>query len=271
MLVVSIPQQEAYVYRNGVLIGTSTVSTGKPGKETPTGVFEILQKKVAHESNIYKGAKMPNMQRLTWTGIALHAGQLPGYPASGGCGIRLPLEFSRLLYSVTSLGATVVITGDDQTPRTSEVLDQLTSRRELGRGDFWWEPERSSKGPVSIIVSIADGRVYVQRNGVRIGAATLFTDGYTARLRGTAAFVRLNRDSRRPSRFVPGRPAAEWEEVGASRGKMKTPPDLAGHVQMPAPFASKMYDLMVPGTVMVVTSESSTPATRSSPGFVIMK
>jgi hypothetical protein len=71
---VSLPDQVVYVYRNGVRIGRSTVSTGKPGKSTPTGVFTVLQKKVHHESSIYKGAKMPHMQRLTWTGIALHAG-----------------------------------------------------------------------------------------------------------------------------------------------------------------------------------------------------
>src|ERR1700731_4967771 len=70
---VSLPDQVVYVYRNGVRIGRSTVSTGKPGKSTPTGVFTVLQKKVHHESSIYKGAKMPHMQRLTWTGIALHA------------------------------------------------------------------------------------------------------------------------------------------------------------------------------------------------------
>jgi L,D-transpeptidase-like protein len=93
---VSLPDQLLYVYRNGVRIGRSTVSAGKPGKTTPTGVFTILQKKVDHESSIYKGAKMPHMQRLTWTGIALHAGYLPGYPASAGC-VRLPVDFAAKL------------------------------------------------------------------------------------------------------------------------------------------------------------------------------
>jgi hypothetical protein len=70
VIIVSLPEQRMYVYRNGVRIGQSTVSTGKKGHATPTGMFTILQKKVRHESNIYKGAKMPHMQRLTWTGIA---------------------------------------------------------------------------------------------------------------------------------------------------------------------------------------------------------
>ena len=107
-----------YVYRNGVRIGRSTVSTGKPGKATPTGVFTVLQKKVQHESSIYKGAKMPHMQRLTWTGIALHAGHLPGYPASAGC-VRLPVDFAAKLYSVTTLGTTVIIADNRSTPSRS--------------------------------------------------------------------------------------------------------------------------------------------------------
>jgi len=77
-MVVSIVGQMAYLYRNGVEIARSTVSTGRSGKETPTGEFTILQRKVEHESSIYVGAQMPYMQRLTSTGIAMHAGKLPG-------------------------------------------------------------------------------------------------------------------------------------------------------------------------------------------------
>ena len=108
LLVVSIDEQRAYLYRNGVLTGVSTVSTGKKGHETPTGVFTILQKNKDHFSNIYDSAPMPYMQRLTWDGIALHAGGLPGYPASHGC-IRLPSEFARRLFEVSSTGMTVVV------------------------------------------------------------------------------------------------------------------------------------------------------------------
>src|SRR6202140_1395110 len=118
VVIVSLPEQRMYVYRNGVRIGRSTVSTGKPGKQTPTGVFTVLQKKVSHESSIYKGAKMPHMQRLTWTGIALHAGHLPGYPASAGC-VRLPVDFAAKLYAVTTLGTTVIIADNQSAPSHS--------------------------------------------------------------------------------------------------------------------------------------------------------
>ena len=80
IMVVSITEQRAYVYRNGILIGATSVSTGRPGHLTPTGVFTVLQKQKEHRSTIYDGAPMPYMERLTWGGIALHAGGLPGYP-----------------------------------------------------------------------------------------------------------------------------------------------------------------------------------------------
>lgn len=110
-IVVSLPLQIAYVYRSNVLIGVSTVSTGKPGHDTPTGTFNILEKQVTHRSTLYNEAPMPFMQRLTWDGIALHAGVVPGYPASHGC-VRLPAEFAQALFGVTRRGASVIITDD---------------------------------------------------------------------------------------------------------------------------------------------------------------
>ena len=107
-VVVSIATQRAYVFRSGQLIGVSTVSTGRPGHDTPTGTFPILQKKRMHHSNLYNDAPMPNMQRLTWDGVALHAGVIREGPASHGC-VRLPTEFSNLLYGVTSIGSEVHI------------------------------------------------------------------------------------------------------------------------------------------------------------------
>lgn len=107
-IVISIPQQRAFVYQDGQLIAVSTVSTGSPGRDTPTGEFTILQKKTFHRSNLYSNAPMPYMQRLTWSGIAMHAGHLPGYPASHGC-IRFPKEFARQLYDITAMGGQVSI------------------------------------------------------------------------------------------------------------------------------------------------------------------
>lgn len=108
LAVVSIAKQQITVHGPSGILGQSPVSTGVRGKDTPTGVFTILQKNKHHVSNIYEGAKMPYMQRLTWSGIALHAGYLPGYPASHGC-IRMPMAFAEKLWDMTKLGARVVV------------------------------------------------------------------------------------------------------------------------------------------------------------------
>ena len=131
-IVVSVPLQLIYVYRGGTLIGVSTVSTGRPGHETPVGTFNILQKRREHYSNLYNNAPMPFMQRLTWDGIALHAGQIPGRPASHGC-VRLPLAFARHLFGVTQMGAAVHII--DQAPAAGEALAMVqTNGLYQGRG-----------------------------------------------------------------------------------------------------------------------------------------
>jgi len=114
-IVVSIPLQRAYVYRGGTLIGVTTVSTGRRGHATPVGRFSITQKRREHYSNLYNNAPMPFMQRLTNDGIALHAGQIPGYPASHGC-VRLPLAFARHLFGVTQVGVAVHIVASSPAP-----------------------------------------------------------------------------------------------------------------------------------------------------------
>lgn len=107
-IVVSKNRQSLAVYRDGAEIAKTRISTGKAGHTTPSGIFSILEKRRYHESNIYSGAPMPFMQRLTWSGIALHEGRVPAYPASHGC-IRLPREFARSLFSMTERGIHVVV------------------------------------------------------------------------------------------------------------------------------------------------------------------
>ena len=116
-IVVSLPLQRAYVFRGGALVGVSTLSSGQPGYDTPVGRFTILEKDVDHRSSLYDDAPMPFMQRLTWDGVALHAGQVMAEPASHGC-IRLPRAFPRRLYGMTGLGTVVVVT--DQAPNAPE-------------------------------------------------------------------------------------------------------------------------------------------------------
>ncbi|MGP4803865.1 L,D-transpeptidase family protein [Agrobacterium cavarae] len=111
-VVVSKNDQSLSLYEDGEVVATSRVSTGKSGHETPSGIFSILDKRKYHESNIYSAAPMPFMQRLTWSGIALHEGNVPNYPASHGC-IRLPAKFAKSLYGMTSRGVHVIISSAD--------------------------------------------------------------------------------------------------------------------------------------------------------------
>ena len=108
-ILVSKSDQSLSLYENGEIVATSKVSTGKAGHETPSGIFSILEKRKYHESNIYSAAPMPFMQRLTWSGIALHEGKVPNYPASHGC-VRLPSKFAKSLFGDTRTGVHVIIT-----------------------------------------------------------------------------------------------------------------------------------------------------------------
>lgn len=115
IIAISIEQQKVRIYDANGLYAESPVSTGMKGHSTPMGVFSVIQKQKYHRSNIYSGAPMPYMQRITWSGIAMHAGVLPGYPASHGC-IRMPTAFAVKMYNWTRMGARVVITPGTITP-----------------------------------------------------------------------------------------------------------------------------------------------------------
>jgi len=114
-IIISIADQRVSLYDNGTLVARSSVSTGVRRHPTPLGVFSVLEKERWHRSNIYSGAPMPYMQRITWSGIALHAGELPGYPASHGC-IRLTNDFAIRLWHLTKRGARVIIARQDVVP-----------------------------------------------------------------------------------------------------------------------------------------------------------
>ncbi|WP_421852979.1 L,D-transpeptidase family protein [Novosphingobium sp.] len=108
LIVVSISSQRLFVFKDGAEWGSTTISTGRRGHGTPAGTFTILQKAVKHRSRTYDNAPMPYMQRLTWGGVALHAGHVTGAPASHGC-IRLPWDFARQLYALTNPASTSVV------------------------------------------------------------------------------------------------------------------------------------------------------------------
>lgn len=115
VIAISIDRQTLKIYDANGLYAESPVSTGMRGHSTPMGVFSVIQKNKYHRSNIYSGAPMPYMQRITWSGVAMHAGVLPGYPASHGC-IRMPMAFAVKLWGWTRMGARVVIAPGELAP-----------------------------------------------------------------------------------------------------------------------------------------------------------
>src|SRR5215468_11062357 len=267
LIVASITEQVAYVYRNGIRIARSSCSTGRPGHRTPTGVFTILEKEVHHTSSIYEGAEMPYMERVTWGGIALHAGDLPGYPDSHGC-VRLPLEFSKLLFGVTMKGATVIIANTHSAPAPTIHPGLFFSRsgqesEPITAGQFDWNPDKSASGPVSVIISSADKTVYVYRNGVEIGRAGIpnpqvispLNDLVFSALQGTDADGHLR-----------------WTEVTAT-GESKSNESIflvSQKSELPAAFLDQAKAIMTPGATLIFTGRPVDPTTQSAPNFQIL-
>ncbi len=155
LIVISKASQRMYVFKDGEPWKESPVSTGKRGHSTPTGVFPILQKAVKHRSNLYANAPMPYMQRLTWDGIAIHAGHLPGYPASHGC-IRVPYTFARALYAQTRASSTAVVVTNEtlESHISAEALALNTTKPAEGPGDaVSREPQLASASAPKAVVA----------------------------------------------------------------------------------------------------------------------
>lgn len=268
LIVIGLDEQRAVVYRNGVRIGSSPVSTGKEGHETPTGIFNILQKRREHNSNLYNNAPMPFMQRLTWDGIALHAGHLPGYPASHGC-VRLPYEFSEALFGITERGMTVVVAQSLGQPQlqSPEPLGMATPSTGASPDSRWtWQPERMDQGPVTMVLSIADQQLVVMRGGVEIGRGDVAVDAPDVH---TQAYAVMGGTPAGESRLVPGRPALNWMRIPIQRDLQRDPLEAGsagnvdaagatisgGAVRIDPEFAKRVHEALAPGSTLLVTPE----------------
>jgi hypothetical protein len=273
VMVVSITEQRGYVYRNGILIGATTVSTGRPGHLTPTGVFTVLQKQKEHRSTIYDGAPMPYMERLTWGGIALHAGGLPGYPESHGC-IHLPSEFAQLLFDISPNGMTVVIGTDQTEPKQVAHPGYLVPVKFVGgqaieteplapTEEDRWQPDLSPSGPVSIVLSQGSRRIIVYRNGIEIGRARLTVTGDAPLV--NHALVLTEGPSDVPDPYVPDPTKFRWLRIGVPGhlGEQGTQvdPNAVARIKIPADFAARINGILTPGATLFVTDETLYPQT----------
>lgn len=274
-IIVSIPEQRVFIYRNGIRIGVSTCSTGAPGHSTPTGVFTILEKDKNHRSSTYNDAPMPNMNRLTWSGIALHAGNLPGYPASHGC-IRLPLKFSELLFGVTHVGTPVILAGSHSDPKEithpglvlgDYAASEFSSVQTNLKGEkLPWQAEvTAGDASTSIIVSHADMTISVLENGktVASGPATI-TDPSMPLGRHVFMLVGAN----------DGRQGLTWhaithhDQTGIPLGQ----PDEAvlQRIKSDQAVRQAIAERMQPGMVLITTEPPSHPDTRTGEDFVLI-
>ena len=259
VVVVTLKEQRAYVYRNGIGIGVSTISSGREGYETPAGVYSILQKEREHYSNRYDNAPMPFMERLTWDGIALHGGHVPGHPASHGC-IRLPPAFAEELFAVTQRGQVVVIVDAGGSPVNAvhpALLAPVTpwgAQADIPSGDAgFWDEARQPDGPVSVLVGIREETVVVLRNGVIVGSAPLAVqEGFT--LRGSMLFVVEPGFEAESSGWVAGQPRHRLTMYSVDlQGPVPSLGDLAANLHVGADFARRLYGMLTPGTTILVT------------------
>jgi hypothetical protein len=211
---------------------------------------------------------MPYMQRLTWDGIAMHAGRLPGYPASHGC-VRLPVDFAEKLYSVTTNGTTVIVTDQEHAPGTTANPGLLLSGRtgeensgQLPPSGFEWKPAKSANGAVSVIFSLPDSVAYVYRNGVQIGRCA-FGLSRDAAIRGSHVYSALAR--------VDAQGRHDWlSTTSIGGGGAPDVKSLAERATVPPEFAAKVRPIIVAGTTLIITDLPVSSKTRSKQNFRIL-
>lgn len=248
LIYVDLSDQTASVYRNGVRIAVTTVSSGRPGHETPTGVFTILQKDPNHHSSKYNDAPMPFQERLTWDGVALHAGGLPGYPSSHGC-VHLPYDFSKLLFSITSLGGTVVVAGAAGKPLATTITGVLapadSGLQPLASGQpFAWNPTLAPSGPLTIVVSKSDQQMVVLRNGTEIGRARVDVPN-----------VNFATHVLTYAGIEDGQPRWVFVDVPGQDPEAGKPVDMSilSRTDVPPAFLAALQPQITPGATMLVT------------------
>ncbi len=255
LIYVDLSRQIATVYRNGVRVGVSTISSGKAGYATPTGVFTILAKDANHHSNKYHDAPMPFQERLTWDGVALHAGGLPGFPESHGC-VHLPYYFAKALFAETRLGVTVVVAGDainHQHTTDASLLEPAVGKiggdmpLPIDTAPYAWTPSLSPTGPLTIIVSKHDQAIVVLRNGIEIGrsAAQINDDDPGSHV------ITLTEGPDGKPRFIyvglPGHDEDQGRELDEA---------TLNRVRLPKAFMQDVKAELRPGTTIMITSAS---------------
>jgi lipoprotein-anchoring transpeptidase ErfK/SrfK len=220
--VVSIADQHISVYNHNGLVTRSPVSTGMAGHGTPRGIFTIIGRERYHESNIYSGAPMPFMQRITWSGIAMHVGVVPGHPASHGC-VRLPADFAAKLWGMTKIGERVVISSNDVWP-------MAFSHPSLPEPKMYLARETGAQAPVYGPTESGEEDAHVARLNPR---------QYADRLKAKAAADALS--ATRALKEAASAERAAQEEVAAAARELAAVEAAQATAQMKAEAADEAY------------------------------
>lgn len=266
LVTVSLDEQMAFTYRNGILIGVATASTGKKGHETPTGVFHTSLKDIKHHSSKYNNASMPYTQRFTSSGIALHAGGLPGYPSSHGC-VHLPSEYARLLFSETPMGMTVMVTNNTKFPESVDhpsFLSPISTDGKMQEHErlsanetYKWNPEISTTGPVSMLISRTDKRLVVVRSGKEIGRCKIAITNEKDSI-GTFVYVAHEKKNQVSSENVKSIHwlSCELSDTNYGSGTHGNQQAQLGRIKIPDAFLQELQPVLLEGSTMIITDAS---------------
>lgn len=274
-IIVSLSDQLAFVYRNGVRIAVSTVSTGRKGYRTPTGVFTVLRKERLHRSRAYHNAAMPDSQ-FFFRGCALHAGGLPGYPSSHGC-VHLPRAFADRVFKITHHGTPVIVTNERSgigslkhagLVLTSSDLKQIEKMTGHVQGKTLpVDKAGSNPSAMSIIISGADRKLLVLKNGEKFLESSIQRSGGSSPT-GTHVYLLRGID--------PSRKHFNWVAIGLGsghEGRIDQQRELAATANyiIPSDVYQTISENLHPGATMMFTDLPAHPTTRSNTDFVIMR
>lgn len=275
VVVVTLADQLAYVYRNGIRVGVSTVSSGKKGFRTPTGVFTVLRKERMHHSHKYHNAAMPDSQ-FFFGGAALHAGALPGYPSSHGC-VHLPRKFADLVFGITHNGTPVIVTNQHSGTGSLSHAGLLLANSDLKQLEKLTGNVRSktlpvdhkgySKSAFSVVVSGADSKVFGFENGEVVLESRISIKDSSQPLGEHVYVLRGAHDTAHK---------LHWIAIGVG-SKNETDFDksyelaTARRVVIPHDASRQISENLHPGSTFVITDLPAHPRTRTGNDFVVMR
>jgi len=301
-IIISLDRQHLTLYAGSKAIAQSRVSTGQPGHRTPTGVFSVIEKDRWHHSNLYGNAPMYFMQRITWSGVAMHQGIVPNSPASHGC-IRLPDSFARQLWGITGIGARVIVAHGEPAPveishpllfvpkrepapvadiqaleaaRAAWTLAELASKTPLLGASITDWPSTDvpmeafpaiaarphKEGPVSVFISRKEGKLFVRKGFEPLFDTPIAIENPGQPL-GTYVFTAIAAN--------PDDGSMRWTVVTAAPSGARSGPEAAlDRITIPPATRDQISELMSPGASLIVSDQGLSRETGMGTDFIVL-